>query len=194
MARISARQLEPTERSTLDTVPDPMIVPAVRRRVFAACAIKSAKLNAISRPEAAPIRSPLRQMLSCMSTRRSRQASPSSSGVTAIGPKLVEGLAWRKPNPVRTSRAPIARRLQSLICTSSRMCVPHCADDFCHRHLVDDHTELALKIDSVRLGHKGHVGLRSEKIVTRSLVHHRDRVKIRKMAACRRQDPSAARD
>ena len=38
--------------------------------------------------------------------RRARrcQASPSSSGVTATGAKLEDGLAWKKPKPVRISR------------------------------------------------------------------------------------------
>ena len=51
----------------------------------AAYAISSGNENAISAPEAEPIRSPFRATCKFMATRSSRQACPNSSGVTAIG-------------------------------------------------------------------------------------------------------------
>lgn len=48
--RRSAMQQEPWLRSRFDTVPEPMILPALKARLFAACWINSAKLNVMSVP------------------------------------------------------------------------------------------------------------------------------------------------
>ncbi|MCY1458727.1 hypothetical protein D9M71_761350 [compost metagenome] len=44
----------------------------------------------------------------------------------ASGAKLDEGLAWRKPKPVRISRGARARKLTSLICRINLMCCSAC--------------------------------------------------------------------
>ena len=43
-------QQEPRDASLFDTVPEPMIDPAPRTRVFAACAINCGKENVMSSP------------------------------------------------------------------------------------------------------------------------------------------------
>ncbi|MDT4853289.1 hypothetical protein FQZ97_875500 [compost metagenome] len=120
ITRRSAMQAEPAARATLLTVPEPTMQPAVSRRVRAACATSWPKWKFISPPCGSPKRSPFHCTCSRICTRPSRQAPPSSSGVTATGAKAVEGLACRKPKPVFISCGPNARRLQSLICTTRR--------------------------------------------------------------------------
>src|SRR5271165_5911540 len=121
MTRFSARQLDPAVLSLFETVPEPTMVPALSLRVPAQWAISPGKENAISSPEPDPTRSPFSATCRFRPTRPLRQAAPSSSGVSAIGAKLVDGFACRKPKPLGISRAPIVRRRQSLICTKSRM-------------------------------------------------------------------------
>src|SRR3990167_8018725 len=120
ITRRSAMQAEPAARDTLETVPEPTMLPVVSRRVRAAWAMSWPKWKFISPPCGAPKRSPFHCTCSRICTRPSRQALPSSSGVTATGAKAVEGLACRKPKPVFISCGPSARRLQSLICTTRR--------------------------------------------------------------------------
>ncbi|CAN6484155.1 unnamed protein product [Victoria cruziana] len=127
IARRSAMQAEPAAPPALLTVPEPSRVPARRRRVAAACAISCGKLKFISRPFGWPNQAPFQSMRSGSCTRPSCQAGPSSSGVTATGAKLLEGLAWKKPKPVRISRGATARRLMSLICTSRRTLAAACS-------------------------------------------------------------------
>ncbi len=93
--RRSARQVEPDPRSTLDTVPEPTMLPGPSRRVFAACAISWPKSKVMSTPAfGRPNGSPFSCTTSGRCTRASRQASPSSSGVTATGENAVAGFDW----------------------------------------------------------------------------------------------------
>ena len=113
-------QAEPALRDRFDTVPEPTMQPRVRRRLRAAWAISWPKWKFISPPCGSPKRSPFHCTARRICTRPSRQALPSSSGVTATGAKAVEGLACRKPKPVAISCGPRARRLQSLTWTIRR--------------------------------------------------------------------------
>ena len=54
----------------------------------------------------------------------SRQADPSSSGVTATGEKAVDGLPWKKPKPLASSAGIRLRSETSLTSMSRQMCSP----------------------------------------------------------------------
>ncbi len=96
IARTSARQEEPTARwSLFETVPEPRIVPAPRRRVRAACWISSGKPKVMSAPAFGwPISRPFTWLTSGRCSRAPSQAAPSASGVTATGEKALAGLLW----------------------------------------------------------------------------------------------------
>jgi len=82
----------------------PMMAPAPSGRVFAAWATSRAREKFMSTPAlGAPSRLPLMWETSGRCTLPSRQASPSSSGVTATGEKLLDGFAWKKPKPLASS-------------------------------------------------------------------------------------------
>ncbi|MNE58989.1 hypothetical protein D3C80_1540530 [compost metagenome] len=127
MARRSEIHADPTLRSALETVPEPITLPAPRRRVSAAWAINWWKPKCMAPPCGWPNHSPFHSTFSGRCTRPSRQASPSSSGVTATGAKLEEDLAWTKPKPVFISRGANARRLTSLTCSTRRICASACS-------------------------------------------------------------------
>src|SRR3954452_7459341 len=91
IARLSAMHAEPLRPPRFETVPDPMIVPAVSRRVAAACASSRSKPKCISPASSSPNQLPLYSILRSRCGRESRQAEPSSSGVTATGAKLEVG-------------------------------------------------------------------------------------------------------
>src|SRR5712672_1033974 len=108
-------QDDPTLRSELATVPDPMIVPAPSGRVLAACAIKRGKSNAISlRALGRPKSVPFNVVSSGRSIEPPFQAAPISSGVTATGENAVQALLWKKPKPLASSAGIRLRRLTSL--------------------------------------------------------------------------------
>ena len=134
--------------SAFETVPEPTIVPALSRRVRAQWATRSGKENAISAPEADPTRSPFSATCRFMQTRPSRHAAPSSSGVTAIGAKLVEGFACRKPKPFGISRA--ERAQTPVVDLDDQADAVGRARRRRHPDLVDDDPELALEVDAVR--------------------------------------------
>ncbi len=111
IARASEMHDDPAvAQVTVDSVPDPTIVPATRSRVRAACVTSSWKPNAISaRPFTRPNRSPFHSIASVASSRLSDQAAPSASGVTANGAMLHAGFAWIQPKPVFISTGAILR-------------------------------------------------------------------------------------
>ena len=93
--RISARQVEPRLRSRLDTVPEPIIVPAPRGRVFAAWAISSPKSKFISVPASGlPINLSFIEALIGHFNFFPSQFFPRVCGETATGEKAVGGLDW----------------------------------------------------------------------------------------------------
>ena len=101
-ARRSTRHETPRARSAFDTVPLPRIVPAVNARVRAMWAMRSKNEKCISpgvgiADQRAVVGSSARGRW----TRPSRQAAPSSSGVTANGENAVAGFDWKKPKPLR---------------------------------------------------------------------------------------------
>ena len=125
MVRTSARQHEPKLRSRLETVPEPIMVPAARGRVCAACWIKRGKSKfmstpALGRPKGAPFRCTTRGRLSLPPS----QAWPSSSGVTASGEKAERGLPAMKPKPLASSAGISPRRDTSLTSMTSLMWLP----------------------------------------------------------------------
>src|SRR5690554_3044597 len=90
--RTSARQQEPSLLPTLDTVPEPITVPAMSERVLAQCEISVGKSKVMSLPALGePINVPLRVALSGKCNLTPSHASPSSSRVTRTGVKLVHG-------------------------------------------------------------------------------------------------------
>ncbi len=90
--------------SSLETVPEPRMVPAVSARVRVTCSMSSAKPKCISGPLShQPTRSPLRCTVMGRWMRPPLQASPSSSGVSAMGAKAELGLPWKKPKPFLSS-------------------------------------------------------------------------------------------
>ena len=89
------RQAYPVAGSRFEIVPVPIIVPAGRSRVLAACAMRSCRLKVASTPAlGSPSRWPFTWHSSFRCTLPSCQASPSSSGVTATGEKPVAGFDW----------------------------------------------------------------------------------------------------
>src|SRR5690606_17718526 len=120
--RFSARQDAPLDSSWLAMVPEPTMVPAPSGRVLAACATSSAKLNCMSTPASgSPNHSPLIQERSGRWTLKSRQASPSSSGVTNTGESAERGLDCRKPKPLASSPGIRLRSDTSFTRPTSRM-------------------------------------------------------------------------
>ncbi len=120
--RRSARQAEPAAGSRLETVPEPMTVPASSSRVRAAWAISVGKSKFMSTPALGlPNSLPLRELISGRITLRPSQADPSSSGVTATGENAVAGLPWTKPKPLASSTGIRLRRLTSLTSITSLM-------------------------------------------------------------------------
>src|SRR5215813_6151013 len=110
--------------SLLEMVPEPMMEPAVSRRVLAAWAISCGNENVMSTPALGrPSNLPLTEARSGRCTLPPDQAGPSSSGVTATGEKAVDGLPWKKPKPLpssagmrflsETSLASMTRRMRS---------------------------------------------------------------------------------
>src|SRR3990167_3773489 len=91
--RFSAIQEDPFERSVLETVPEPIMVPAPKFRVLAAWAIKVGKSNVISTPAfGQPNNFLFRCVINGKFTFLPSHALPNSSGVTATGEKAEEGL------------------------------------------------------------------------------------------------------
>ena len=81
--RRSLRQEEPREVSTLDTVPDPTMVPAQKERVLQMCVMMSRKEKYISGPDStSPNTSPFKMVFMLRCNRPSFQKSSISSGVT----------------------------------------------------------------------------------------------------------------
>src|SRR5579885_1696412 len=96
--RRSARQDEPAAGSRLETVPEPMIVPASSARVRAAWAIRVGKSKFMSRPASGrPSSTPFTRLSSGKWMVRPSQAGPSSSGVAATGEKAVAGFEVDAP-------------------------------------------------------------------------------------------------
>ena len=96
-----------------------------KRRVLAACAISRAKSKVMSTPASGrPNGWPLMNESSGRCSLWSRQASPSSSGVTATGEKAQAGLPCRKPKPLASSSGIRARAVTSLTSMTSLMCRP----------------------------------------------------------------------
>jgi hypothetical protein len=104
IARRSAMHADPAARSSFETVPEPMIVPARSRRERVTCSISWWNVKVISRALGLPNHSPFHWTCSGSSKRPSRQALPSSSGVTATGENADDGFALKNPNPVESSR------------------------------------------------------------------------------------------
>jgi hypothetical protein len=81
-----------------------MRLPAPSRRVRAAWAISWPKSNCMSMPALGlPQQRSLTKQDSGRYTLPSRQASPSSSGVTATGEAADAGFDWKKPKPLASS-------------------------------------------------------------------------------------------
>ena len=95
------------------------------RRVLAACSISRAKSKVMSVPASGlPNGLPLMNESSGRCSLWPRQASPSSSGVTATGEKALAGLPCRKPKPLASSSGIRARAVTSLTSRTSLMCRP----------------------------------------------------------------------
>src|SRR2546423_6822105 len=85
----------------LDTVPEPTIEPAPRRRVLAAWAISCGNENVMSRPALGrPSSTPLMDASSGRCTLPSAQVGPSALGVSAPGENAVDGLPGEEAEPV----------------------------------------------------------------------------------------------
>ncbi len=102
-----------------------MIVPAPSGRDFAACAISCPKSKVMSIPASGlPNNSSFRVDRNGRCALLSRHASPSSSGVTAIGENALDGLDWKKPKPLPSSPGISPRNDTSLTIIIKRMCWP----------------------------------------------------------------------
>ena len=122
IVRISARHAEPRDRSALEIVPEPMMVPAPSGRVRAAWAISWGKSKFMSVPAlGVPISLPLCSTMMSAVTLAPSHAVPKASGVTAAGANDVGGLDWKKPNPLPSSPGIRLRRLTSLQMVTSLM-------------------------------------------------------------------------
>ncbi|MNN03965.1 hypothetical protein D3C81_1166790 [compost metagenome] len=104
------------------------MLPARTLRVLQICAISWPKSNTMSVPQSGW---PTFLLFQCTvigkCTLRSRQASPSSSGVTATGENAVAGLLWKKPKPLPSSAGIRLRNDTSLASSTRRMASPACS-------------------------------------------------------------------
>ena len=116
IVRFSANQLNPRVSSELEIVPEPIIEPAFKGRVVAACATNLAKLNCISTPQFGfPNHSSFIQVRIGRCTLKFCHWSPNSSRVANTGANAVGGFPCTKPNPFFNSGGIIALKETSLI-------------------------------------------------------------------------------
>ena len=111
----------PRARSAFDTVPLPRMVPAVNARVLRDVRdqIEEREVHLGPGVAVADDRCRCRSCAARRCTRPSRQASPSSSGVTANGENAVAGLDWKKPKLLASSSGTRLRSVMSLASISS---------------------------------------------------------------------------
>ena len=116
---------------------------------------------------------PLRCVTSGRCTLPSRQASPSSSGVTATGENALAGFDWTKPKPLASSAGIRLRRLTSFDEHEEQDVPAPLRPRSSHRHVAGDHRDLGLEVDAPRFVGVHDVLARSEHVVGRALVHER---------------------
>ena len=142
----------PPSLSLLETVPEPMIVPAPRR-AGSRCVRdeRAGSRTSCRRPHSAGRRGlPLRVESSGRCSLPASHASPSSSGVTATGESVEEGFDWKKPKPFPSS---VGMRLRSDTSLTRTTRLDRRARLFSagpHRHVAGDDGDLGLEIDAVQ--------------------------------------------
>ena len=161
-------------RPLLDTVPEPMMVPAARGRVLAAWAISVGKSKVMSVPQSGlPKGFPLRVESRGKWSLRPSHAAPSSSGVTATGERAEDGFDWKKPKPFANSAGIRLRSETSLTRTMSRIASAASSGVAPAGTSLGDDRNLGLEIDAVRLVRGRDRIARAEEAIGAALVDQR---------------------
>ena len=179
--RRSARQDEPAAGSRLDTVPEPMIVPARRLRVRAAWAMSCPKSKfmsapALGWPNGVPFSDGLqRQMQLCVmpgGAQLIRRHGDWRKGRCRFGLEKAEALGQLGRDQIPQADVVYQHHQQDMPARRRRIDA--------HGNIAGDHRDLGLEIDAVGLIRRLDILGRADEIVRAALIHQRILVELRR--------------